>query len=264
MDTELLDHLTALVARAGRAILEMAHSGLDVRAKADASPITAADEASNAILLEGLSQLMPGVPIVSEESPKPNDPRTLAGLFALVDPLDGTKEFISGRDEFTVNLALIEAGRPIAGFVGAPALGLVFRGAGGRAERLKLAPAGAATEVSAITTRARPAAGLVAAVSRSHLDARTEAFLGRLPVIERMACGSALKFCRVAEGRVDVYPRLATTSEWDIAAGHALVAAAGGEVTAPDGRALRYGHAESGFRVPSFIAWGDPAAAPSG
>lgn len=264
MDAELVDQLTALVSRAGRAILAVARSGLNVRAKADASPLTAADEASNAILLAGLSQLMPGVPIVSEESPRPEDPRALAGLFALVDPLDGTKEFISGSDEFTVNLALIEGGRPAAGFVGAPALGLVFRGMGGRAERLTLAPGSGAPEITAIATRARPATGLVAAVSRSHLDARTEAFLGRLPVVERIACGSALKFCRVAEGRVDVYPRLATTSEWDIAAGHALVAAAGGIVTAPDGRALRYGRAESGFCVPSFIAWGDPSAAPSG
>jgi 3'(2'), 5'-bisphosphate nucleotidase len=262
MNAELSDRLTALVSRAGQAILDIARPALNVRVKADASPLTAADEASNTILLAGLAELLPGVPVVSEESPQRADPRALAGLFVLIDPLDGTKEFISGTAEFTVNLALVEGGRPVAGIIGVPALGLVFRGVtGGGAQRLRLAagrePA-AATEIAAITTRARPATGIVAAVSRSHLDERTKLFVERLKVAERLSCGSALKFCRLAEGRVDVYPRLSPTCEWDIAAGHALVTAAGGIVTAPDGRALSFGHAEARFRVPGFIAWGDP------
>jgi 3'(2'), 5'-bisphosphate nucleotidase len=259
----LLDILTGIASRAAGAILTLRSPDLAWKAKGDTSPVTAADEAAQAIILEGLRRHLPALPIVSEESdhtgmmPGPD--------FALVDPLDGTKEFISGRDDFTVNIALIQDGMPRLGVVGAPAMGLIWRGVvGGSAERLRLAPGkamDAATERAAIRVRRVPTAGLTAAVSRSHLDPATVDFLGRLPVKDQIGAGSAVKFCRIAEGGADVYPRFGTTCEWDIAAGHAVVVAAGGMVTAIDGAPLSYGHGERDFRVPGFIAWGDPSAA---
>jgi 3'(2'), 5'-bisphosphate nucleotidase len=235
------------------------------RLKQDRSPVTAADEASDSVIAKGLSQILPGIPIVSEETSA--QPRIVPGTsFVLVDPLDGTKEFLTGTSEYTVNIALVIDGQPAAGFISAPALGLLYRGIVGRgAERLRLtpgAPPAQASEVTAIRTRLRPAEGLVATVSRSHLEATTEAFLECLPVVSRLSCGSALKFCRIAEGSADIYPRLSPTSEWDVAAGHALVTAAGGFLTRPDGRPLSYGRAEVDFRIPAFVAWGDLAAAP--
>jgi 3'(2'), 5'-bisphosphate nucleotidase len=253
IEAGLVDALTALVARASAAILAIAPAALQTRVKADRSPVTAADEAADAVIAEGLARLLPGLAVVSEESLERAG--TLGTTFALVDPLDGTKEFVAGRAEYTVNIAIVTDGRPIAGFIAAPALGLVFRGVVGRgAERLALAPG---ADPVAIRCRATPSGGLVAAVSRSHLDAATTAFLDRLAVTERIDCGSALKFCRIAEGTADVYPRLSPTSEWDIAAGHAIVTAAGGVMTAPSGEPLRYGRAQQGFGVPGFIAWGD-------
>ena len=178
--------------------------------------------------------------------------------FVFFDPLDGTKEFVAGVGEYTVNLAIVAAGEPIAGFVAAPALGLIYRGIVGRgAERLGLDRTAAPV---AIRCRPAPASGLVAAASRSHFNAATAAFLDRAGVTSRMSCGSSLKFCRLAEGAIDVYPRLSEISEWDIAAGHALVTAAGGLVTTPEGTPLRYGKTAPGFNVPGFIAWGGPDA----
>jgi len=263
IDPNLVAALTGLVSRAGEAILAIARKPLDVREKADLSPVTPADEAAQAVILEGLATLLPGMPVVSEELAGPQPAISPGASFVLVDPLDGTKEFIARREEYTVNLALIEARQPALGFVFLPARALLYRGwVGHFAERLRIQagmPAGAARD--AVPIRARPApARLVAAVSRSHLDPATEAFLGRLPVAERVASGSSLKFGLLAEGAADVYPRLAPTHEWDIAAGHAVLAAAGGIVVRGDGAALTYGHAETGFLVPTFVAWGDPRA----
>jgi 3'(2'), 5'-bisphosphate nucleotidase len=254
IDASLVAALTDLVADAAAAILAIAPAALDTRLKADKSPVTAADEAADAVIARGLTRLLPGIPVVSEESrDRPNE---LGETFVLVDPLDGTKEFVAGVGEYTVNLAIIAAGEPIAGFVAAPALGLVYRGVVGRgAERLRLD-----NMAAPVTIRCRPAPanGLVAAASRSHFSAATAAFLDRVGVTSRISCGSSLKFCRLAEGAIDVYPRLSEISEWDIAAGHALVTAAGGLVTTPSGVPLRYGQVAQGFNVPSFIAWGDP------
>src|SRR5262245_20247095 len=258
-DRRLLDDLTQLAARAAAAIMAVTPAALDLRLKPDQSPVTAADEAGEAVILEGLARLLPGVPVVSEEAAI--RPSALPSCFALVDALDGTREFIAGRPEFTVNIALIADGRPVLGVVGAPALGQMWRGTVGHgAERLVLAD-GDARQPTAIHTRKAPAEGLVAAVSRSHRDARTESLLGRLPVAERTALGSSAKFCLVAEGTADLYARLAPTSEWDIAAGHAVVVAAGGTVTCPDGSPIQYGAARHDFRVPAFMAWGDQEAA---
>jgi 3'(2'), 5'-bisphosphate nucleotidase len=253
----LLDGLSQLVAKAAAAITAMAADDISMRRKPDGSPVTAADEAAEAVVLDGLARLLPGVPVVAEEQAARTGAPPISSTFVLVDPLDGTKEFLAGRDEYTVNVALVSRGVPVLGIVAAPALGLLWRGAGDKAERLRL-PDAAAQGAEPIHTRTWPQHGATALVSRSHSDSATDAFLARLPKTQRLACGSSLKFCRIAEGAADIYPRLGRVSEWDIAAGHAVVAAAGGKVTAPNGRPLTYGHAAEGFRVPGFVAWGDP------
>lgn len=255
----LIEPLTELVARAGAAILAVNRAAMSIDGKADGSPVTEADLAADRIIDEGLARLAPGVAALSEERAREAEP-PYEGSFFLIDPLDGTKEFVAGRSEFTVNLALVTNGMPVLGIVGAPALGLIWRGLVGRgAQRLT---AGGA-RVEPIHTRPFPKAGnpWTVAVSRSHGDARTEAFIERRPGALRERLGSAVKFGRVAEGAVDVYPRLAPTHEWDVAAGHAIVTAAGGKVTDPHGGELTFGKGDKDFIVPGFIAWGDASAA---
>lgn len=262
LDRALLEELTTIVSAANAAILAACAKKLETRSKADASPVTAADHAAEAVILEGLARVLPGAAVVSEEAAA--RPSSLPETFVLVDPLDGTRELIAGRDEYTVNVAIVVAGQPQLGIVAAPAQGMLWRGiVGSGAERLRLAPgqpAAAAVEVRPIHARPCPPSGLVAAASRSHLDAATQAFLARLPVAEHRSSGSAIKFCLLAEGLADVYPRLSTTCEWDVAAGHAMLAAAGGTVMRPDGGPLGYGGIDADFRVPAFLAWGDPTA----
>jgi len=264
-DGRLLDELTSVVSAAAAAVVAARAGSLDTRPKADLTPVTAADHASEAVILEALARLLPGMCVVSEEAAGRALPDRIPDSFVLVDPLDGTRELVAGRDEFTINLAIVDGGRPRLGIVAAPAQGLLWRGIESRgAERLRLspgAPAHAAQARSIIRTRPAPRAGLVAAVSRSHLDPQTEALLARLPIAARHACGSAVKFCQIAEGSADVYPRLSPTCEWDVAAGHAVLAAAGGVVTTPEGAPLSYGRIAENFRVPAFVAWGDPEAA---
>ena len=258
----LMNPLTDLVIRAGAAILAVNRVAMKIDGKADGSPVTEADLAADRIIGEGLARLVAGVPALSEERVHPAKPPYL-GSFFLIDPLDGTKEFVAGRDEFTVNLALVTNGTPVLGIIGAPALGLIWRGLVGRgAERLEIRD-GAVGLAEPIHTRAFPRDGApwIAAVSRSHGDVRTEAFIEARPGAVRQALGSAVKFGRVAEGGADIYPRLAPTSEWDVAAGHALVTAAGGKITDTQGKDLRFGERRDGFIVPEFIAWGDPSAA---
>lgn len=263
-DDALLDEFTRIAARAAAAILAVSAPAATRRDKADSSPVTIADEASEAVILDGLRQLLPGVPIVSEEA-GPERVRPRAGEpFLLVDPLDGTREFLAGLPEYTVNIALVSEGRPVAGVVAAPALGLAWRGIVGiGAERGTLASDGSGGERVSIHTRAWPSGTPRILVSRSHLDAATAAYVERLPQAERIACGSSLKFCRLAEGAADLYPRFAPTSEWDLAAGHAVLSAAGGVATQPEGAPLSYrgGGAGDSIRVPGFIAWGDRVAA---
>lgn len=257
-DRRIAEILTGIVIEAACAIREFDCRNVTTRQKPDRSLVTAADETAQRIILEGLSHGLPGVAVVSEEAAASHT-KVPPGEFLLVDPLDGTVEFLAGRDEYTVNIALIREHVPAVGVVAAPALGLVWRGASNRAERLRFAPDGRQHDAELIRTRPWPNVPL-AAVSRSHLDAASAAFLAQLGEIARVPCGSALKFCRIAEGAIDIYPRLAPTSEWDVAAGHAVVAAAGGAVMASGGGALTYGHAADAFRVPGFLAWGDPAA----
>ena len=257
----LMEPLTDLVIRAGAAILAIERHAMKAEGKADGSPVTQADLAADHVIAEGLERLIPSIPAISEERAHlAKSP--YHGSFFLIDPLDGTKEYVAGRNEFTVNLALVTDGTPLLGIIGAPALGLIWRGLVGRgAERLTIR-ASSAQAATAIHTRRLPQPGKpwIAAVSRSHGDARTEAFIDARPGATRAELGSAVKFARVAEGSVDIYPRLAPTSEWDIAAGHAIVTAAGGKVGDAKGASLRFGHGARDFIVPEFIAWGDPTA----
>ena len=258
----LMDPLTDLVIRAGAAILAVDRLAMRIDGKADGSPVTEADLAADRIIGEGLARLVPEMPVLSEERAGLAQP-LYRGSFFLVDPLDGTKEFVAGRNEFTVNLALVSHGTPMLGIIGAPALGLIWRGLVGRgAERLTLRE-NASRLAEPIHTRKLPSHGSpwIAAVSRSHLDARSEDFIAARPAATRLVLGSAVKFARVAEGAADIYPRLAPTSEWDVAAGCALVTAAGGGITDARGKALQFGTGAHGFIVPEFIAWGDPEAA---
>ena len=256
----LIEPLTELVRRAGAAILALDRDAMRVAGKIDGSPVTEADLAADRIIADGLARLAPGVEALSEERAALAQP-SCDGSFFLIDPLDGTKEFVAGRDEFTVNIALVTNGTPQLGIIGAPALGLIWRGLVGRgAERLATGSGGRAEPIH---TRPFPKAGepWIAAVSRSHGDPATQGFVAARPGAVCKVLGSSVKFARLAEGAVDIYPRLAPTHEWDIAAGCAIVAAAGGKVTAPDGAELRFGKGTRDFIVPAFIAWGDPSAA---
>jgi 3'(2'), 5'-bisphosphate nucleotidase len=258
----LMEPLTDLVMAAGAAILAVNRHAMKIDGKTDGSPVTEADLAADRIIRDGLARLVPEVPTLSEEC-IPSGKPPYDGSFFLIDPLDGTKEFVAGRSEFTVNLALVTNGTPLLGIIGAPALGLIWRGLVGRgAERLTTSEA-AARVAEPIHTRRIPARGApwIVAVSRSHGDSRTEAFIESRPGATRQTLGSAVKFGRVAEGGADIYPRLAPTCEWDIAAGHAIVTAAGGKITGARGSDLYFGRGREDFIVPEFIAWGDPAAA---
>jgi 3'(2'), 5'-bisphosphate nucleotidase len=258
----LMEPLTDLVVWAGAAILAVNRVAMRIDGKLDGSPVTEADLAADRIIGEGLARLAPGIPALSEERvDRAQGP--YHGSFFLIDPLDGTKEFVAGRGEFTVNLALVVNGTPLLGLIGAPALGLIWRGLVGQgAERLAIGNSHVRSAEPIHTRRIPPrGAPWIAAVSRSHGDSRTEAFIDARPGAVRQQLGSAVKFGRVAEGSADIYPRLAPTSEWDIAAGHAIITAAGGKITDGQGGELEFGKGRKDFIVPEFIAWGDPAAA---
>ncbi len=259
---QLLEPLTDIVAQAGAAVLSVARSSMQVDNKADGSLITEADMAADRVIADGLAKVAPNVPTLSEERTHLAK-RPYRNSFFLIDPLDGTAEFVAGRDEFTINLALVTNGRPLLGIVGAPALGLIWRGVVGHgAERLLVTKDAHARAAQPIKTRQHPGPGgaWIVAVSRSHMDKRTQAFIAARPGAIRQVLGSAIKFCRVAEGGADIYPRLSPTSEWDVAAGHAVVMAAGGTITDSKGAELHFGEAREGFLVPEFIAWGDASA----
>jgi 3'(2'), 5'-bisphosphate nucleotidase len=258
----LLQPLAALAAAAGHRILATAPADLLPRAKADKSLVTAADEASEAILRQGLGRILPGVPVIAEEGVAAGELPALGHEFFLVDPLDGTREFLAGLKEYAVNLALVRGGVPKLGLIYAPATGVLYAGSEGSALRAFLPAGGKFDRAQAAPIRVRPRpARLVVAVSRSHPDPATDQFLATLAIEQRLVIGSSLKFAAVAEGLADAYPRLAPLSEWDVAAGHALVVAAGGSVQAPDGGALAYGARTRNFRLGGFIAWGGPPAA---
>jgi 3'(2'), 5'-bisphosphate nucleotidase len=244
----LLESVIQITRQAGEVVMAIYATDFAVRGKGDASPVTEADEQAEAVIVPALEALLPGVPVVAEEAVAGGKTPEVGARFWLVDPLDGTKEFISRNGEFTVNVALIEYGVPVLGVVLAPALGRLFAGTAG---------AGAFVEDAsgrrAIACRPAPAEGLTVVASRSHGDtAALDALLVGRKVASLASAGSSLKLCLVASGEADLYPRLGRTMEWDIAAGHAVVMAAGGKVCRLDGEPLSYG--KPGFDNPHFFA----------
>lgn len=261
----LLDHMIAAAIEAGAAILEHYAAGVEVRSKADESPVTAADHASEAVILARLRQVAPQVPVVAEEEVAAGRVPAIGRTFFLVDPLDGTKEFVQRRGDFTVNIALVEDAVPTLGVVYAPARGFMFAGdvRAGEAFRMRIEKkVRTARPRERIRVRPVPASGVTAVASRSHRTPETDDFLSKFRVAELVSIGSSLKFCLVAAGEADLYPRFGTTMEWDTAAGHAVLLAAGGSVVTPDGAPLRYGKPE--FRNSHFIASGTAPAQSSG
>lgn len=250
-----------LAIAAGAKIMRVWADKPRAKIKPDHSPVCAADEAAEAIILRGLAERLPQIPVVSEEAVSRGEIPAVGSLFILVDPLDGTKEFLAESNEFTVNLALIRDGAPIAGVVYAPALGRLWTG-GPTATCCKVppgAPSPALSERRAIRVR-KTAQPPTALVSRSHPDAASEDFLARIGIKDRKCAGSSLKFCLIAEGEGDVYPRCGPTMQWDVAAGDAVLRAAGGVVLDAAGEPFRYGPGADGFRNGPFVAWGDASA----
>jgi len=245
---------------AGVAVMDVFNSDFLSRTKADSSPVSDADEHAEAIILERLAKAFPGVPIIAEEQAAADglSHRRPGDLFFLVDPVDGTREFIAKKHDFTVNIGLVENGLPIAGAVYAPAREEMFTGGAGALHWTRFLPgADPDPETAAVAvSREYPEEGLTAVVSSSHLTDETQAFVDRLTLAKRVSFGSSLKFCRVATGEADVYPRWGPTMEWDTAAGHAVLNAAGGCVVSPDGEPFLYGLHADGFRNGPFIAWG--------
>ena len=253
-----------LTLEAAVAVMCVYASDPHARRKADTSFVCDADERAEAIILAGLAARLPGIPVIAEEAASRGEKPRCGRAFILVDPVDGTREFLHRNGEFTINIALIVDGVPRAGAVYAPAISELWM-AGNRAQACHVEPGQPLPPLVArrfIAVRANPLAGLTALASRSHADAETEAFLARLPIAERRCAGSSLKFCTIAEGSADVYARFGPTMEWDTAAGDAVLRAAGGAVLDEEGTALRYGKAQSQYRNGPFVAWGDQAAVP--
>jgi 3'(2'), 5'-bisphosphate nucleotidase len=248
---ELLERVDAIALAAGRVVMEVYATEFDVHAKDDASPVTVADQRAEALIVAALEALAPGIPIVAEEAVAAGHVPDIADRFWLVDPLDGTKEFIKRNGEFTVNIALIEDEVPVLGVVCAPALGELYAGATGTGAYAR----GGGGAKRPLSCRAVPTEGHTVVASASHGDpGLLEGFLKDQLVASRRAIGSSLKLCLVAAGEADLYPRFGRTMEWDVAAGHAVLAAAGGSVTDFAGVPLRYG--KPGFENPAFVARG--------
>jgi 3'(2'), 5'-bisphosphate nucleotidase len=262
---DLLGTLSEAAREAGEAILRIVRRGFEVETKADHSPVTEADRAAEAVILAALRTAAPGVPVIAEEEVAAGRIPAYEQDFFLVDPLDGTKEFARGGSDYTVNIGLVLGGAPALGIVYAPASGRLHQGVVGR---------GAAVEVGGrsltIQTRQRGVPP-VAVASKSHLNQATVDYLqAAVSECSRVSVGSSLKFCIVAEGMADIYPRLSPTSEWDTAAGHAILLAAGGLVDGVDGVPLRYGKtgflnhgfvATGGWKPPSIQPWLEPFSA---
>ncbi|KRG64896.1 3'-5'-bisphosphate nucleotidase [Stenotrophomonas humi] len=253
LDATVRERVIEIAEQAGAAIMQVYASGFDVEHKADDSPVTTADLAAHRLIVQGLSQLTPDIPVLSEESAQVAwETRRQWSRYWLVDPLDGTREFIKRNGEFSVNIALIDGGAPVFGVVQAPVTGLVWH-----AERGVAAYRREGQQQDVISTRVPPAVPLRVAASRSHRSERTQTLLSRMGEIELIAQGSSLKFCRIAEGTLDVYPRLGPTSEWDTAAGQCVLEAAGGVLLAADsGLPFQYNQ-RSRLLNGDFVALGD-------
>lgn len=256
----LPDIAIAASLRAGAAMLPLYHAGTAVSHKTDGSPVTLADALAEKIITTALAEAAPDIPIIAEEAVSAGQVPATAGRFFLVDPLDGTREFLNRNGDFTVNIALIEGEAPVFGLVYAPAMNALYVGApGGGAYATTVAEDGSLGTWTELSVRPAPWAIAVVA-SRSHLTPETRAFVDRFVVESFVSRGSSLKFCEVARGSADLYPRLGRTMEWDIAAGDAILRAAGGMVTTLDAAPMRYGKRhqadDSDFANPHFVAWG--------
>ncbi|MGH6957402.1 MAG: 3'(2'),5'-bisphosphate nucleotidase CysQ [Caulobacteraceae bacterium] len=252
LDADIGADLADLAERAARLILPLWRTELEVTAKADKSPVTEADRRAEALILEGLAAQFPNLPVISEEyASEFGTPDAIGPRFFLVDPLDGTKAFVRGDPHFTVNIALIDAGEPVAGAVAAPASGEVWRTS--KEGALKRHGEGTFEPVRA---RLWPKGAAIALVSHTMKTETADALAAQYGFHLREPMDSSIKFCRIAEGAADIYPRHGTTMEWDTAAGHAVLAAAGGRVTTPEGEAFGYGAAKDGFKNGWFVARG--------
>ena len=254
----LMPEVVGLARKASEAVMRIYHGGHTVKRKADASPVTEADHASEAIILEGLRRLTPEMPVLSEEEVSHHgihfDYENPPKRYWLVDPVDGTKEFVAKRGEFTINIGLVENGQPILGVLHVPVSGDTYAAAGRHSATVRRADG----RVESIHVRPPPRAGIVVLASRSHGDkAHLSAFLEDYTVAERRLMGSAIKFALIAEGVGDLYPRLGPTMEWDTCAGQAILEAAGGSVATLAGKPLRYGKRD--FLNPDFVAHGGTA-----
>ena len=258
---DLAQSIIPIAQRAGAASLDIYRSDPNTRYKADHSPVTDADHASEDLILDSLSRLFPEMPVVAEESLAAGNIPDVERCFFLVDPLDGTKEFIKKNGEFTVNIALVDTERPVFGLIYAPDRADCYVTlASDRAARLKLLPdhnpsARSKPDFQILTGEPQDQGPMTAIVSRSHLTPETESFLKKLGNPQRKLLGSSLKFGVIARGEADVYPRFGRTSEWDTAAGHALVNATGGCVLTIGGDPLPYGKKGQSFLNPPFVAW---------
>jgi 3'(2'), 5'-bisphosphate nucleotidase len=264
-DSQLLETMVAAAIEAGRAAYAIYRSDFEVHTKQDKSPVTAADSAAEALILACLASAAPAIPVVAEEQVAAGRAPAIGATFFLVDPLDGTKEFVQRRGDFTVNIALVRRGVPELGVVYAPAKAQLFVGDvnTGHVFRSEQSPDEQSQAArKSIRVRTPPAGGLTVVASRSHRTPETDAYLAQVKVSNLVSVGSSLKFCLIAAGEADLYPRLGPTMEWDTAAGHAVLAAAGGTVVNVDGAVLRYGKPE--FRNPSFIATSSLTLLPQG
>jgi len=258
--SSLCHQLITVALEAGSVIMDHYHAGVEISLKDDKSPVTLADTDAEAIILAALEKIAPEIPVISEEAASRGVIPEIGNRFFLVDPLDGTREFIRHNDEFTVNIALIEDNIPTMGIVYAPALSrMFFAPASDEAFELELACNARPQLDRAYKLRVRtpPPQGLTAAVSRSHIDADTDIFLEQFNIAERRPAGSSLKFCLIAAAQIDLYPRTGPTMEWDTAAGQAVLQGAGGSVTVSDGSMLHYGKGETRYKNPPFTAWGN-------
>lgn len=256
---DICTQLIPVAVEAGRIIMDHYNAGVSVSFKKDQSPVTQADTDAEDIILAALANIVPDIPVISEEAASKGIVPDVGDMFFLVDPLDGTREFIKHNDEFTVNIGLIKNNAPLMGIVYAPALGRMF-----------FSPTPDETfefhvhyndkpnldAARKIQARTPPTQGLTAAVSRSHIDDATYEFLKSFKITEQRPAGSSLKFCLIAAGEVDVYPRTGPTMEWDTAAGHAVLSGAGGSVITSNGESLAYGKSHTKYLNPNFTAWG--------
>jgi 3'(2'), 5'-bisphosphate nucleotidase len=251
MDNDALISLAAALAlEAGAAILKVRERGFDVMRKQDRSPVTEADHAAEAIIVAGLRKAVPDLPVIAEEEVSAGRITEPAASYWLVDPLDGTREFTAGNDEFAVNIGLVRDGRPVLGVVAIPAAGELFGGIVGRGAWKR-----AGGEQTAVRARLPPEEGLTVLASRYHgSSARLDEFLRDKRVAKLINFGSSVKFCRLAEGIADLYPRFGRTMEWDTCAPQAVLEAAGGTVRTFDGAELRYG--KPGWENPHFVCTG--------